>query len=99
MPTRPKKLLAVLLAISLATAPIAGQPANLNAEMQAMFNEPRRPVSLDPEPPSWRCCALSHCAFFPTLFIPSHALHPVYARANHLLADWHTCRPTAESKG
>ena len=39
MPTRPKKLLAVLLAISLATAPIASQPANLNAEMQAMFND------------------------------------------------------------
>lgn len=39
MPIRPKKLLAVLLAISLATAPIAGQPANLNAEMQAMFND------------------------------------------------------------
>ena len=39
MPTRPKKQLAVLLAISLATAPIAGQPANLNAEMQAMFND------------------------------------------------------------
>ena len=39
MTTRPKKLLAVLLAISLATAPIASQPANLNAEMQAMFND------------------------------------------------------------
>ena len=39
MTIRPKKLLAVLLAISLATAPIASQPANLNAEMQAMFND------------------------------------------------------------
>ena len=39
MPTRTKKLLAVFLAISLATAPVAGQPANLNAEMQAMFND------------------------------------------------------------
>ena len=39
MTIRPKKLLAVLLAIPLATAPIASQPANLNAEMQAMFND------------------------------------------------------------
>ncbi len=39
MTIRPKKLVAVLLAISIATAPIASQPANLNAEMQAMFND------------------------------------------------------------
>ena len=37
--TRPKKPLALLLAISLASTPIASQPADLNAEMQAMFND------------------------------------------------------------
>ena len=39
MRNQPKKLLAALLAISLATTPIASLPADLNAEMQAMFND------------------------------------------------------------
>jgi conjugative transfer pilus assembly protein TraH len=39
MTTQPKKLLACLLAIALATAPVASRPADLNAEMQAMFND------------------------------------------------------------
>jgi conjugative transfer pilus assembly protein TraH len=39
MTTRPKRFMACLLAITLATAPTASQSANLNAEMQAMFND------------------------------------------------------------
>ena len=39
MTTRSKRLTACLLAITLATAPTASHPANLNAEMQAMFND------------------------------------------------------------
>ena len=39
MTTRSKRLTAWLLAITLATAPTASQSANLNAEMQAMFND------------------------------------------------------------
>jgi conjugative transfer pilus assembly protein TraH len=39
MTTRSKRLVAGLLAAILATAPVASHPANLNAEMQAMFNE------------------------------------------------------------
>lgn len=48
MPTHPttrparrtgRRLLASLMAISLATAPLASHPADLNAEMQAMFND------------------------------------------------------------
>ena len=39
MTTRSKRLTACLLAIALATAPTASHPANLNTEMQAMFND------------------------------------------------------------
>jgi hypothetical protein len=39
MTTRPKRFMACLLAITLATTPIASQPADLNSEMQAMFND------------------------------------------------------------
>ncbi len=39
MNTGPKRLLAALLAFTLATAPVAGRTADLNAEMQAMFND------------------------------------------------------------
>jgi hypothetical protein len=39
MTTRPKRFMACLLAATLATAPTASQSANLNAEMQAMFND------------------------------------------------------------
>ena len=39
MTTRPKRLMACLLAATLVTAPTASQSANLNAEMQAMFND------------------------------------------------------------
>jgi conjugative transfer pilus assembly protein TraH len=39
MTTRSKRFMACLLAITLATAPTASQSANLNAEMQAMFND------------------------------------------------------------
>jgi conjugative transfer pilus assembly protein TraH len=39
MTTRPRHLLAALLAISLATAPATVRPADLNAEMQALFND------------------------------------------------------------
>lgn len=40
-PARPlgKRLIASLLAVTLATAPLASHPADLNAEMQAMFND------------------------------------------------------------
>lgn len=37
--TATRRLIASLLAASLATAPIASHPADLNAEMQAMFND------------------------------------------------------------
>ena len=39
MTTRSKRFMACLLAATLATAPTASQSANLNAEMQAMFND------------------------------------------------------------
>ena len=39
MTTRPKRFLACLLTLALTTAPIASRPADLNAEMQAMFND------------------------------------------------------------
>jgi conjugative transfer pilus assembly protein TraH len=39
MTTRTNRFIAAVLAAVLATAPLASHPANLNAEMQAMFNE------------------------------------------------------------
>ena len=39
MTTQPKRFIACLLAVALVTAPSASWPANLNAEMQAMFND------------------------------------------------------------
>ena len=39
MTTRPKRFLACLLAVALVMAPTAGRPGDLNAEMQAMFND------------------------------------------------------------
>ena len=39
MTTRLNRFIAALLGAALATAPVASYPANLNAEMQAMFNE------------------------------------------------------------
>jgi conjugative transfer pilus assembly protein TraH len=39
MTTRPKRLLAALLAVTLATAPVTTRPADLNGEMQALFND------------------------------------------------------------
>ena len=39
MTTQPKRLLAAVLAVTLATAPVASYPADLNADMQAMFND------------------------------------------------------------
>ena len=39
MTTQPKRLLAYLLALALVTAPGAARPADLNGEMQAMFND------------------------------------------------------------
>ena len=39
MTTRPKRFIICLLAAALVTAPVAGRPADLNAEMQAMFND------------------------------------------------------------
>jgi conjugative transfer pilus assembly protein TraH len=39
MTKHPKRLIACLLSLTLATAPIASHPADLNAEMQAMFAE------------------------------------------------------------
>ncbi len=39
MTSQPKRFMACLLAITLATAPMTSRPADLNAEMQAMFND------------------------------------------------------------
>ena len=39
MTSRPKRFMAGLLALAILTAPTAGHPADLNAEMQAMFND------------------------------------------------------------
>ena len=44
-PARPlgKRLIASLLAVTLATTPLVSHPADLNAEMQAMFNDLKAP--------------------------------------------------------
>src|SRR5262245_65655573 len=39
MATRSKRIMASLFALMLASAPTTVRPANLNAEMQAMFND------------------------------------------------------------
>ena len=39
MTTRPKRVIASLLALALATGPVASHSGDLNAEMQAMFND------------------------------------------------------------